>query len=106
MWGVTSTGHSLVMSLELSAGDMGEITVGTRPNPEFAVGAVKICELRDEAPSTRLPSQLSVGAADGRAKLLFSPVSQKVRVGVGEFGRRAAAAAQVPFAGDAFVFPE
>ena len=85
------------MSPELSVGDVGEAVVGARLAPELAVGGVESCARQDEAPSTQLPSWLSVGEADGGVKRLFSPALRGVRVGVGEFGCCATTAAQVPF---------
>ena len=58
---VASTGRSLAMSPELSAGDVGEVTVVARLAPELAIGVVKICALRDKAPSMWLPLQFSFG---------------------------------------------
>ena len=80
--------------------------MGARLTTELSAKGVKIRPLRDKAPSTRLPLQLSVGAVDNGTGRLLSTVLRRVRVNVGEFGRCAAAAAQVPFEGYAFFFPE
>ena len=103
MLSVASTMCSLAMSPELSIWDVGKAIVGARLTPELDIGGVESCMQRDKAPSTRLPSWLSVGEADGGAKRLFSPVLQGARVG--ESGCRSASAAQVPFVSDALVFP-
>ena len=52
--GAESTGRSLVMYPELSVRDVGEVTVGARLTLELAVGAVKRCALRAEAPSMQV----------------------------------------------------
>ena len=106
MRGVAPTVSSIAMYPESSAGDVGESAVGARLTPELAVGGVESCARRDEEPSMRLPSRLSVGAADGGVRKLFYPDLQRVRFEVSEFGRHYAAAAQFHFEGDAFVFPE
>ena len=62
--GSASTGCSLAMSLELSVRDVGEAAVGVILSPGFVVKGVENCTRRDKAPSTRLPSPLSGGAAD------------------------------------------
>ena len=72
--GLASTGHSLAMSPELSVGDVVEVVVGARLSPELAVAVVEICAQGEKAPSTRMPSRLSVGTVDGRVKQLFSPI--------------------------------
>ena len=102
VWGVASTGRSLTMSPELSFRVVREAAVGARLASESAAGGVEIRARRDEATSMRLPSRLSAGAAYGVASQISSPVLQRIRVKVSEFGPRSAAAAQVPFEGDAF----
>ena len=49
-----STGCSLVMSPELSVGDVGEAAMGARLSPRCAVKGEENCAYRDEALSTRL----------------------------------------------------
>ena len=55
MHGAASTGRSLVMSLELSVGEVGTAAVVATLAPLLSVGGVGIRQLWADAPSARLP---------------------------------------------------
>ena len=77
VYGAASTGRSLGMSPELSVKDMGKAALGARLATVLSFGGVDSRALNNDAPSTRLPLQLSVGTANGGVGRLFSTVFRK-----------------------------
>ena len=67
VYGAVSTGRPLAMSPELSVKDMGKAAVSSRLAPVLSFGGVDSRALNNDAPSTQLPLQLSVGTANGGA---------------------------------------
>ena len=94
------------MSQDLSIRDVGTAAVGARLAPGLSVRGVGGRVMRDDVPSVWLTPELSVGATNDRAERIFYPVSQRFRVLVVNLICQAAAAAQVPFEGDALLPPD